>query len=96
MTDTLAIQRASDASGAYERVEKGLRPLRRYTVFVRFTYEDDESTDGSIERWSSIEEIDVNAEDESDAWIIAGQALVDDYEEGGHIVRAEERIGWYL
>ena len=90
MQDQLDIERAPDHSGAYQRVEKGLRPLKRFTAFVRFTYED------RAETWSSIEEIDVNAEDESDAWIIAGQALVNDYEDGGQIVRCEERFGWYL
>ena len=90
MVDELDIERASDNSGAYQRVEKGLRPLKRFTAFVRFTYND------GPEIWSSIEEIDVNAEDNSDAWIVAGQALVNDYEDGGRIVKVEERFGWYM
>lgn len=95
MVDELDIERASDNSGAYQRVEKGLRPLKRFTAFVRYVYGAPEIGHPD-EEWSSIEEIDVNAEDESDAWIVAGQALVNDYEPGGHIVRVEERIGWYM
>lgn len=77
-------------SGAYRfGVEK--TELRRFTVFVKFTIDADES-DGFVE----IEEIDVDATDEIQARDVAGRALEADYESGGSIYRVEERFGWYL
>ena len=85
------VRQSSDSSGAYEGVEEPRRPLNRYTVFVRYTYEDDDTG----ETWSSIEEIDVNALDSLDAENVAQAALTRDYEDGGRVVEVQERPkGW--
>jgi hypothetical protein len=86
--DTIELGRDS-ASGAYRRAERSSNyPERYYTVFVRFDY-------GEHESQFSTEEIDVLARDDSDAWVIAGAALKEDYIEGGRIIQVIERErGW--
>ena len=85
----LELQRVAQ-SGAYARAERSSDyPLRRYTAFIRYNWGDGDDN-------SSIEEIDIDARDDTDARVIASAALAQDYEPGGRIIRVDERIGWYL
>ena len=80
--DGLVIDRQS---GAY-RFSVETEGLRRYTAFMRYN-------EGGFQ---SIEEIDVDARTEAEAWDVAQRARENDYEPDGVIFRVEERFGWYL
>ena len=86
--DNLVIDRQS---GAY-RFSVETDGLRRYTAFMRYTFEGPEGEDP----FHSIEEIDVDARNEGEAWDVADRARESDYEPDGVIFRVEERFGWYM
>jgi hypothetical protein len=86
---------------AYEYIDKPsaayVSRLKRFTAFVGYDpYDPGDGENGPRIHWRSIEEIDVNAQDETEARIIAELALMWHYDEGGHIAAVEERFGLYF
>jgi hypothetical protein len=79
-----------DLSGAYQCETPG-KLAKRYTAFVKFVWPDAEGPDDY-----TLEEIDINARSEPQAFRVAEAALAKDYEPGGKIIRMTERIGWYM
>jgi hypothetical protein len=83
----------TNSDGCYYRLGTGKVTtkdgLKRFTIFVEYRY-------GDSYDQMSLEEIDVDAIDETDARIIGELAIQRDYEDGGKIKLVEERIGWYL
>jgi hypothetical protein len=75
--------------GAYCRREQCSpgRMHNRYTAYIKFVYPEGDY---------SIEEIDVDAVDATDARVIASLAMLRDYMEGGEIIKVEERFGLYM
>lgn len=95
----LGISKEVSNEPAYQRIERTslVEVRKRFTVFVGFgeptrTY--DSQGIETIE-WPSIEEIDVNAVDDTEAFILAELALAWHYEPGGKIIAATERWGMY-
>jgi hypothetical protein len=87
--------------GAYEFIDKVseayIKRLKRFTCFVGYQpYDPGDPENGPRIEWGSIEEIDVNAQDDAEARIIGDLALQWHYEEGGTILAVEERVGWYM
>jgi len=89
----------NDPGGCYQRIGRISTSERRkrFTIFVGFgtptvTIEHGVETFD----WPGIEEIDVNAVDDTDAFIIAELALHWHYEPGGKIIAATERWGMYF
>ena len=95
----LGVSKEVSKEPAYQRIDRISTSERRkcYTVFVGFGEPQTSYDSQGIEtiEWMSIEEIDVNAIDDTEAFIIASLALQWHYEPGGQMIAATERWGMY-
>ena len=84
-------------NNAWRRVGESEMALNRYTVYIAFPIGGaNELDDDALHRGNcEVEEIDVDARDETDARIIADLVRIRDYVDGGRIVHVEERFGLY-
>lgn len=81
--------------GVYHRRERtSLNERRkRFTCFAGWgPHDPGDVENGPRIEWACIEEIDVDAVDETDARVICDLVLIRDYEPDGHIFHVEERI----
>lgn len=90
-----------DVSGAY--FIAGSNGDKRFTVYAYFPFDkaalaldDDALMTDARAGGGSVEEVDVNALNETEARTIAQEALKQDYVGGSRILACEERVGWYM
>lgn len=85
--------------GVYHRRERtsASETRKRFTCYVGYgPYDPGDGENGPRIEWVSIEEIDVDAIDATDARVVGDLALLKDYEPDGQIFQVSERHGLYF